>query len=521
MATRDRARRASRGAETRGERNIRWIEANCRVPEGRLVGKPVKLRDWQRVEICRIYDNPHGTRRAILSFGRKNGKTALSAFLLLLHLCGPEAKANSQLFSAAQSRDQAGILFRLAAKAVRLSPELVPFIVIRDTRKELACPELGTLYAALSAEASTAFGLSPVFIVHDELGQVRGPRSPLYEALETATGAQDEPLSLVISTQAPTDADLLSVLIDDGLAGHDPRVVVSLFTADDSFADPFSKEAIQAANPAFGDFQNAVEVLAMAEDARRMPARQAEFENLVLNRRVEASSPFVSRPLWASCNAPVKPIDGVAVYGGLDLSAVNDLTALVLIGRVEGVWQVHPTFWLPADGLADRARKDRVPYDVWHRDRFLMAAPGKSIDYEYVAEYLRGVFDRLDVRKIGFDRAYFHHLRPRLLGVGFSEAEIEEKFVEVGQGFLSMTPALRALEGEILNTRIAHGDHPVLKMCAANAVVQTDPAGNRKFNKPKSSGRIDGMSALADAFGVAPLDEDQRSVYETRGALVL
>ena len=163
------------------------------IPEGRDVGKPVKLRPWQRHEIKRIYDNPHGTRRAILSFGRKNAKTTLTAFLLLLHLCEPEAKANSQLFSAAQSREQAAILFGLAAKIVRMSPTLNPVVLIRDTAKQLACPDLGTLYRALSAEASTAYGLSPVFIVHDELGQVQGPRSELYEALETATGAQEAP----------------------------------------------------------------------------------------------------------------------------------------------------------------------------------------------------------------------------------------------------------------------------------------------------------------------------------------
>ena len=222
----------------------------------------------------RIYDNPHGTRRAIISFGRKNAKTTLAAFLLLLHLSGPEARVNSQLFSAAQSREQAAIIFSLAAKIVRLSPKLRDLIVIRDTAKQLYDPEFGTLYRALSAEASTAYGFSPVFVVHDELGQVRGPRSELYEALETATGAQDDPLSVVISTQAPTDADLLSVLIDDGLAGHDPRVVVSLYTAPIE-SDPFARDTVALANPALGDFLNDEEVMAMAADAQRMPAREA------------------------------------------------------------------------------------------------------------------------------------------------------------------------------------------------------------------------------------------------------
>ena len=510
---------------SRAERNIRWIETYCRIPEGKDVGKPVKLREWQRHELTRIYDNPHGTRRAILSFGRKNGKTALSAFILLLHLCGPEARPNSQLFSAAQSRDQAAILFSLAAKTVRMSPDLSAVVVIRDTAKQLACTELGTLYRALSADASTAYGLSPVLIVHDELGQVKGPRSELYEALETATGAQENPLSIVISTQAPTDADLLSLLIEDGLSGQDPRVVVSLYTAPETL-DPFTEEAIRLANPAFGDFQNAQETLAMAEDARRMPSREQEYRNLILNQRVDASAPFVSRKVWADCGGPVvSNLDGLPVYAGLDLSEVSDLTALVLVAPVEMVWNVKPTFWLPGHNLAEKARADRVPYDIWARDGWLQTTPGKTVDYEYVAAHLWGLSQRYDLRKIAFDRWNWRHLKPWLLKAGFTEDQLEGDaaiFEQMGQGFQSMSPALRDLESALLNQRIAHGGHPVLTMCAANATVQSDPAGNRKLSKIKSHGRIDGMVALAMAMSVAgtwQAPDDGQSYLET-GSLV-
>lgn len=493
------------GKLTRGQRNIRWIESYCRIPEGKDVGKPVKLRVWQRREICRIYDNPHGTRRAILSFGRKNGKTALSAFICLLHLCGPEARANSQLFSAAQSRDQAAILFSLAAKVVRMSPDLNGVVTIRDTAKQLACQELGTLYRALSADASTAYGLSPVLIIHDELGQVKGPRSELYEALETATGAQESPLSIVISTQAPTDGDLLSLLIEDGLSGQDPRVIVSLYTAPMD-ADPFTEEAIRAANPAFGDFQNATETLAMAEDARRMPSREAEFRNLILNQRVDMNAPFISRSVWQACAAPVVDgFKGLPVFAGLDLSDVSDLTAFVPVAPVDGVWNVRPVFWLPGNGLAEKARADRVPYDVWAREGWLQAAPGATVDYEYVAAYLYDFCETNDVRKIAFDRWNWRHLKPWLAKIGFSDAQLDDDglFEPMGQGFQSMSPALRDLESALLNGRIAHGGHPVLTMCAANATVQADPAGNRKLSKIKSHGRIDGMVALAMAMSVA------------------
>ncbi len=497
-----RARKTSLGKLTRGESNAKWIEDYCRIPEGRDVGKAVKLRPWQRSEILRIYDNPAGTRRAIISFGRKNGKTALAAFVLLLHLCGPEAKVNSQLYSAAQSRDQASILFALAAKMVRMSETLHDLVTIRDTAKQLFCPHYGTLYRALSAEVSTAFGLSPVLIVHDELGRVRGERSELYEALETATGAQVDPLSIVISTQAPSSSDLLSVLIDDAQAGHDPRVILSLYTADVD-DDPFDEATIRKANPAFGDFLNADEVLAMAEDARRMPSREAEFRNLVLNQRVEAESPFVSRSVWASCGGNVRSLKGREVYGGLDLSEVQDLTALVLVGKVDGLWHVQPEFWLPKVGLREKSRLDRVPYDRWSDEGYLWAVDGKSIDYDFVARWLAQVLQDHQVKKIAFDRWNFKHLRPCLVRAGIGEEAIDAKFEEFGQGFQSMSPALRQLETMLLNQQIVHGNNPVMNMCAEAAVVRSDPAGNRKLDKSKSTNRIDGMVALAMAVGVA------------------
>lgn len=492
--------------QTRAERNIAWCEKYLRIPDGRFVGKPLVMAEYMREDFRAIYDNPNGTRRAIITRGRKNSKTTQSAMMLLLHLCGPEAKPNSQLFSAAQSRDQAAVLHGLAAKMVRLSPELSGVVTVRDTAKQLACQELGTLYRALSAEASTAFGLSPVLTVHDELGQVKGPKSNLYEALETATAAQENPLSIIISTQAPTDDDLLSILIDDAMSGSDPRTVLRMNTAPVDL-DPFSEEAIKAANPAFGIFMNAAEVLAMAEDARRMPSRQPEFENLVLNRRVEMNAPFVSRSTWMACAEPVEDdFEGCDVFGGLDLSETKDLTAFVQMAQINGVWNVKPTFWLPHTGLVEKSRQDRTPYDVWAKQGHLETTPGASIQYEYVANKIFAEHERVRFRKIAFDAWNWKHLKPWLQRAGFSDEELEGDhaiFEPFRQGWASMSPALRTLEGFILNGQLAHGGHPVLTMCAANATVVTDDAGNRKLSKSKSHGRIDGMVALAMAAAVA------------------
>jgi len=412
--------------------------------------------------------------------------------------------ANSQLYSAAQSRDQAAIIFSLAAKMVRMNPALSHAVTIQETAKSLICAELGTRYRALSADATTAYGLSPALVIHDELGQVRGPRSALYEALETATGAQENPLSIIISTQAPTNADLLSVLIDDALAGHDPHTVVKLYTAPPEL-NPFDEATIRLANPAFGTFLNAREVLAMAQDAKRMPAREAEYRNLILNQRVEVSTPFISPAVWKACSGPVGSLEGIPVYGGLDLSAVSDLTALVLIGWRAGKWHVQPTFWLPSEGLAEKAAAEHIPYDLWHAEGHLQLTPGKTVSYEFVAHYLRRMFQRYNVQKLAFDRWNFRHLLPWLLRAGFTEQMVKERFVEFGQGVVSMSPALRDLEQVLLDGALAHGGHPVLSMCVSHTVIVQDDAGNRKPSKRKSTARIDGLVALTMAIGVAPL----------------
>jgi phage terminase large subunit-like protein len=486
---------------------IAFIETVCFVPEGKFVGQPLTLEEWQKDILRAIYDNPHGTRRAIISMGRKNAKSTLSACLLLAHLCGPPArtKPNSQLFSAAQSRDQAAIIFSLASKMVRINPMLAGTVKIHESAKMLSCDELGTKYRALSAETNTAFGLSPAFIIHDELGRVRGPRSPLYEALETAVGAQEAPLSIIISTQAATDGDLLSILIDDALTGCDPTTAIKLYAAPAEL-DPFSEEAVRAANPAFGSFLNAREVMGMAADARRMPAREAEYRNLVLNQRIEAVSPFLVVDAWKACGGEPLDLAGKSVFAGLDLSEVNDLTALVLAhcDPRDGVWHVRPIFWLPAERLAEKAARDRAPYDLWAERGYLETTPGASISYEFVAERLKEIFEEHSVTKLAFDRWNYPNFRPWLANAGFSEALLNQTFVEFGQGFKSMSPALRDLESLVLEKKLRHGNHPILTLCAANAVVERDAAGNRKLSKKRARGRIDGMVALAMAIGVAP-----------------
>lgn len=490
---------------TRAARVIEFIQRYCLVPDGAQVGQPLVLDNFQKDFIRAIYDNPAGTRRAILSVSRKNGKSGLIAGLLLAHLVGPEAKQNSQLVSGAMSRDQAALVFNLASKMVQLSPKLTAIVRIVPSGKRLQGLPLNTEYKALAADGKTAHGLSPVLAILDEIGQVRGPQSDFVDAITTSQGAHEAPLLIAISTQAANDADLLSQWIDDARASKDPRIVCQVYEAPEG-CDLLDESAWRAANPALGTFRSLDDLREQLTQAQRMPSMENTARNLLLNQRVSTVSPFISPDVWKSCAARVLPFDGV-VFAGLDLSARTDLTALVIVGQVDDVWQVQCHFWTPEIGLADRARRDRAPYDLWARQGLLHTTPGATVDYEHVAQDMVALLSELDAQAVAYDRWRIELLRKELDKIG-----ADLPLVEWGQGFKDMAPALDALEAELLNGRIAHGGHPVLTMCAANAVVTKDPTGARKLDKAKATGRIDGLQALAMAMGVASRAEQAQFV---------
>lgn len=484
---------------TRGERVIAFIEKYCLVPEGELVGKPIHLDEFQRRFILDVYDNPYGTRRGYLSTAKKNGKTSLIACIGLAHVVGPEARLNTQVVSGAQSRDQAAIVFETMKKMIELNPRLARVTRVVPSTKRIFGLAKNVTYRALAAEGKTAQGGSPIVVILDEVGQVEGPHDRFVSALQTSQDAYENPLLFAISTQAERDTDLFSIWLDTQENAPDPRVVSHVYSAPDD-CELDDRAAWAAANPALGKFKSIAGVEHAAKQARDIRAQEPEFRNFHLNQRVERTSPFVTRRIWEACGAPPARLDGRKVYAGLDLASVSDLCALVLVSE-DG--DVEPHFWLPGDGLAEKAKRDRVPWDIWARDGFIHTTPGKAVEYEQVAEFLRGIHDRCDVQKCGFDRYLFKFLKPWLIKAGFTEAEIELRFEPFGQGTASMTPALRELEAFIVNRKLRHGKHPVLNMCAANVRVVGD-SGARKFDKIKSRGRIDGMTALANAVGVMP-----------------
>jgi phage terminase large subunit-like protein len=490
---------------TRGEKVCAFMEKYLIVPEGDLMGQPLKLMPFQRDWLLAVFDNPHGTHTAILSIGRKNGKTALIAGVLLAFIAGPEAVENSQIVSGAMSLEQAALVFDLACQMINLSPELSARIKIFPSGRKLLGISKNVRYKALSADAKTKHGLSPLVIVLDELGQVRGPSDPFVSTLQTAQGAYENAMQLIISTQAPTDVDMLSQMIDAQRDVPDPHIVCHVYEAppDAALGD---EDGWRAANPALGVFRSITDMRKLCAKAKATPSFEPEFRNLNLNTRTEATAPFVSRSIWEANGAEPTRRKRPRVFGGLDLASTHDLTALVLVDADDG--SVYPWFWLPEHGLAEKADKDKVPWVVWRDQGFLLTTPGKAVQYRYVAQHLCRIFAEFDVELIGFDRYHMQQLRPWLDEAGMPQSQIDA-FVEFGQGTKSMTPALRELEVRLLEGQLKHGNHTVLSMCAANAKVIGD-SDARKFDKRTARGRIDGMVALAMAIGVMPQETEEK-----------
>lgn len=489
---------------SRPDRVIAFVES-LKITSGRAAGKPFKVRDWQRQIIREIYGPTDSTgrrtvRTALITMPRKNGKTGLTAALALCHLFGPEAEARGQVYSAAADRNQAAIMYREMRAMIDVDSALSERAIIRDFTKSIEDSETGTIYQALSAEARSKHGFSASCIIYDELAQA--PDRELYDVLTTSTGAREEPLTIVISTQTNDPHHVMSELVDYGRKVRDAVIVDPSFHATiyeaPADADPWDETTWAACNPALGDFRSLDEMRTYAAQARRIPAREATFRNLYLNQPVEADERFIPAAEWDGCiaNLDASALRGRPCWGGLDLSSTRDLTALVLYFPEDG-GAILSFFWVPGEAIAEREDRDRVPYRLWSQQGHIETTNGRAIDRRAIARRLAEISSAFDVRAVAYDRWRFDDL-----AVVLADEGIEIPMKPWGQGYRDMGPAVDVLESLVLDRGIQHSGHPVLTWCVSNAVVTTDPAGARKLDKDKSVDRIDGIIALVMAVGV-------------------
>ena len=507
-------RRTADGRE-RAQLVIDFIEM-LTVPSGKGQGKPFKLRPFQKKFIKDIYE-PHCNgkrvvRRAILSMARKNGKTALIAAIVLVHLVGPEWEPNGEIYCAANDRDQASIVFKFAKQMVELEPELMRHIEIIQSTKTMLVRQSGSVFRAVSAEAGTKHGYLPSLVIYDELAQAKN--RDLYDVLDTSFGARDEPLFIAISTQSNDPEHVMSQLIDDGLSKTDPSILCHLHAADEN-CDLDDPKQWKKANPALGDFRDRDDLITAIKKSMRMPAEEPKTRNLFLNQRVAPIATLISRAEWKECGGVVSFEDREEVYLALDLASTVDLAALVM-GSATDPCRIRPFFWKPLEHLREHSNRDfgsgNLRYLEWANAGHLRTSPGKSIDPGVIATTIAELSQRYRVLGVAFDRWRIEDILREFDRIGLRAYKDGDKpaeglrLVPWGQGYVSMGPSVDALEIAILERKLVHPNNPVLNFNISNAVATMDPAGNRKIDKSKARFRIDGAVALAMLMGLRSRD---------------
>lgn len=497
---------------TRAEKLMAFIERECKVPEGAQVGQPIVLAAFQRLFIRAVYDNPNQTRRAILSIARKNGKTSLVAPLVLGHIIGPEAKKNSQTVSGAMTRGQAGILFDAMAKMINLNPNMTARADVVPSKKMITGITTGVTYRALARDGASSQGLSPVVGVIDEVGQIVGPTDSFVDAITTSQGAHEFPMLFAISTQAASDSDLLSIWIDDAQRSQDINTVCHVYEADKD-CDLLDENQWRQSNPALGMFRSEKDLRTQLERAARMSTAEPGARNLLLNQRISLLTLAVSPSVWKANGSAINESLFLSqpVHVGLDLSARNDLTACVLSCRDPDTGLVHvkPIVFTPLDNVEDRAQKDRTPYDQWVKQGLMIALPGTHMDYDMMAEALKLHTAGMTIATVQFDRWRIEDFKPRAEAHGFAN---EAEWISVGQGFKDFGKRVDGLDSLLLQEKICHGMHPLLNLGASNAIVSVDPTGAKKYDKSKSSQRIDTLVAMA--MSVYPLSDGNVEILD-------
>jgi len=487
---------------SRVDRLISFLQ-NLPITKGIYAGRKMRLLPGQRGFVKAVYgrkaaDGRRLVRIAIKSEPRGNGKTGLLAGLALAHLLGPECEPRGEVYSCAYNKLQAALIFAEMQAIIEAVPEFEARCNLQRYGKVIEVLEgdgAGSIYESLSADDKRAHGLAPSFWVFDEFAQA--PNSDLLNNLRTSMGKRSESLGVIISTQAANDMHPLSQLIDDAALGEDESIYLQLCAAPIE-ADIFDEKTWFAANEALGKFLDFAEFRAQAAQAKRLPSLRAKFQNLRLNQRIDANVQFLSDYDWTACAAPIdiEALAGQPCFGGLDLSQTTDMTALALYWPDSGA--LVPYFWLPEEGLADRDRKEGGHYRAWRDAGLLETTPGKAINFRFLIRRLAEIRARFDLRAVAYDRHFI-----KTFEMQCAEEGVRLPLKEFGQGYVSFSPAVQAFEAAVLDRRLHHGGHPILRWQMSNVAIEMDAAGNRKPNKKRALAHIDGVIAAMMAVSIA------------------
>lgn len=466
---------------------------------GEWAGKPFILEDWQADIVRNMFgwkrtkDHTRKYRTVFIALPRKNGKTTFAAGLAIYaQFCDREPGA--QVINAAADREQARLCFDVAKGMIDNEPELYNRCTVY--KNAVVTPELGGSYKVISSDANTKHGFNVSYLGADELHA--WPDRELWDVLTTSMGARRQPLSVVTTTAGYDRHSICFELWDyarkirDGIV-IDESFLPVLFEAGegDNWESP---EVWAKVNPNYGKSIKEDFLQAEYKKAKEMPRFENTFKNLYLNIWTEQETRWLSMDVWDENKGEEIDLSGYRCYGALDLSTTTDISAFVLVFRIDGNIYVKPTFFVPEDNIMQRSKRDKVPYDLWAKKGYIIPTQGSVIDYDVIRNHINEMNEIYDIGDIAIDRWNATQLATQLAGDGF-------EIFAFGQGFASMSAPTKELEKMLLGREVCHLGNPVLRWMASNVAVEQDAAGNIKTSKKKSTERIDGIVALIMAIG--------------------
>lgn len=497
--------------EAAADRACAFIEGLCRHWKGEWAGKPLVLEPWQRDRVIRPlfgWKRADGTRQyrtVYVEVPKKNGKSTLAAAVANLLLFA-DKEQGGEIYSAAADRKQAEIVFRDAKQMALQSPPLRARCEVY--RRSLFVPATQSRYEVISADAPTKHGLNPSGIIFDELHAQK--TRDLWDTLVSGGGARRQPLVFAITT-AGYDTNTIcyeihdyALKILDGVLKDDSFLAVVYGAGpEDDWASP---KVWAKANPSLGVTIKKQFLVEECRKAKDSLAKQNSFRRLHLDQWTEQLQRWISMEVWNECAGEAiheADLRGRECYGGLDLSSTTDVTAFVLVfppREKDEKWKVLCWFWIPAENVAVRVKRDRVPYDAWAREGLVNLTIGNVVDYDVIRTKIGQLGAMFNIRELAYDRWGAAQISTQLAGDGFT-------VVPFGQGYASMSPAAKAFETLLIGRQLHHGGNAVMKWMASNAQVQMDnsPAENIKPVKLDRIKRVDGIVALVMAVGRASL----------------
>lgn len=484
---------------------VRFIENLTLV--GDYSGKPFELMPFQERIIRTLFgaQDKQGKRlirRCFLMLPRSSAKTTLASAIILYWLLGM-GKQGVQAFSCANSRLQASIIFETLKQIIENDDELKAVADPVATTKRITVQGNYSYYQACSSESKTKTGTKPSICVIDEGQDITD--GDLIKNLTSGYGARDDYLTLFIGTAGTRKDTAFYAEYEyatkwlEGIVTN-PHYAAFIYQAPEGAAWDDEK-TWRKAMPAYGVFTNPQFIRDECELAKKLPHKQAEFEQYYLNRwQVGSAAKWLNDKQWMTNNA--KPLGDAPYYvAGLDVASVEDSSSLVLFGQnSNGTYDVIPFVWV-CEAQIERRQTADFDYLQWAKQGYMRVTPGEVQDQEQIFHDIQEIANQYPIKRLVLDR-----WGTQWLGQKVSELGCEVN--TFGQGFKSMSPALKQLQKLTLSKQLAHGGNPVLRWMMSNVAVDRDHTENLRITKSKSQDKVDAIVALAMACGAYAFEDD-------------